>query len=1150
MRSPLAVAALTASLLAALGTSLGSLVIGRLAEQPGWPLVRILAVVVIGGAVCDAVGRTIWAGLVDRAEGRLRGDLLDVALSQPLSALSEQAVGEILDRLDDDTHEVGALLRRDVWQAIRTALATGPLWVIAGLTWWPSAVLLPVTGLAAAVSVRRLLPEISKRTVIEEAAWSEQAAALEEGVAAADDLRTSDGQAFVIRRNAEMIARIHELFERVLRVEFATSMRSGMLLNALLAGTAIVGVSLAVTDHLRIGELVTLYAVTTTFVGQVEQLARHLPNLQAGFGAVLRLRALQAAPAEPEDGGDLPEGDLTVVFTDLTFSYAPGGFSLHDVTMTVPAATTTALVGRSGSGKSTLVSLLSRAIDPPRGSLAVNGVDVLDLKLTSLRAAVGVVTQRTEILAGTLAENISLFADLPRARIEAAVDQLGLTDWVAGLPQGLDTLLGPGGSTLSAGEEQLVAFARLLVRDVRVVVLDEATARMDSLTESRVVAASQRLLAGRTGLLVAHRLSTAERADAVAVLDGGQVIQQGPRAELALAPGPFADLLAAAGATEATSVDAQAVAPASLRGGVGTIRHAQTPPPPRRLRPILGLARSTVKALLVQPRWGLAGAVLFILHMVAGAFGALTGWLWGHLVASLGTGDRPAAIPALTAGVAVMILVAPVGIAYAMRLYPRWWIEVMLRVRMSVLAGRTAQRALSKAPPGEVVARAMDAERLALYADRWVDVASGLFAAAVTGLLAWNILASGVLLGVMAAAALVSVLGVRVAGRSAARSSAARAAFGQALVSAVESVRTVKLAAATDDVHAHLRRVDSGRVDAAVREHRVQALLDGVPGVMVQVGVVTAWAAAAYGSWGLATALLVSSAVSGFDWFGRVAGAAVTEAPGTRSWLRATSALAGGGDLMALPASVNLVSGTAPGPASPAQLTEPLRQLRVTGLSAIHEDGTLGVRRVNLAVAPGEFVLLLGRVGSGKSSLLAALAGLVHCTGEITWNGRPVQDPELELRPPRVAYVAQVPRVLSGTFADNVRLDHPERQVLPALVAAGLERDVAEVGGPDALVGHRGVRLSGGQIQRLAIARALACEAQILLADDVSSALDAATEVHLWATLRSRGMTVIGATSKAAALAQADRVLVLDEGQVVDEGTWQDLAPRWAAMAG
>ncbi|MCW2792271.1 MAG: msbA 1 [Nocardioides sp.] len=1139
LRTPVAVWALVACGVAAVGTSLGSLVAGHLAEDASGRLVGILALCVVGAAVLDTAARTLWAGVVDRAEGRLRSDLLDAAMHQPLSALTEQAVGEVLDRVDDDTHEVGTLLRQSAWMAIRTTLAAGPLWIVAGVTWWPAFILFPVTGWAALAVVRPLLPEISTRKVVEEAAWTDHAAALEEGIAGRDDLRASGGQAHVLRRCTELAAKVHELFNAVLRLEATVTRRTGTMLHAVLAATAVLGVALVTTDHLGTAELVTLFLVTTMFVGQVDQLARHLPDLQAGFGAVLRLRGLLGSEREPTGGLPVPDGRLDVHFTDLHFAYAEGRFALQDVDLEVPAGTTTALVGRTGSGKSTLAALLSRAVEPERGTVFLGGVDVLDLELQSLRSAVGVVTQRTEILAGTLAENIALFEDLPRERVVAAVVELGLDDWVAGLTDGLGTLLGPGGTTLSAGEEQLVAFARLLVRDVSVVVLDEATARMDPVTEANVVRAADRLLSGRTGLLVAHRLSTTERAHQVAVLDGGRVVQRGVREQLAATPGPFRSLL------EASAEDDRAAPVESSTSQVGTARRVGEPPAPPEMKPVPGLTRATWSALVIEPQWGALSIVIFLASALCGAFGAVTGWIWGHLVVALQRGETPTM---LTMYVVASLLASPLLLAEAIRLYPRWWIAVMLRVRTTVLAGQTDQHRLGRTPPGEVVARTMDADRIARYADRWVDFVNGLAIAAVTAILARSWLAGGVLLAVMVASALASSLGRPIAGRSAAASAKARAVFGRSLVSALDSVRTVKLAASTPSVHAHLRRVDSGRVEAAVREHRVQALLDGVPIVMVQGGVVAAWGVMVAGGWGLATALLVAGAVNGFDWFGRVAGAVVTEAPGTRAWMQTTSRLAGGGDLMHLPAGVDLVQGFAPAPAPDPR--DPLHTLELVGLTAVHDDGTIGVSDVDLTVGSRELVLLLGQVGSGKSSLLSALAGLVSSTGEIRWNGERVDDPETFLRPGRVAHVAQVPRVLSGTFTDNVRLDHPGRVVLPALEAARMLPDVEAAGGPDSLVGHRGVRLSGGQVQRLALARGLACEAELLLADDVSSALDAATEIELWAALRARGATVVGATSKRAALAQADRVVVLAEGRVAAVGPWTELAPAWGHLAG
>ncbi|NYD58706.1 ABC-type multidrug transport system fused ATPase/permease subunit [Nocardioides marinisabuli] len=1149
MRSPWAVLALLGSLLGAVGTAVGSAVAGRLAEEATVPLVWLLALCVVGAAVLDSVGRTIWAGVTDRAEGRLRADLLDAAMLQPLAALDEQAVGEVLDRVDDDTHEVGSLLRQSVWMAIRTLLASGPLWLVAGLTWWPAFILFPLAGVAAVAVVRPLLPQISERKVVEEMAWTDHAAAMEEGIAARDDLRTTLGQAHLVRRCTELAATVHARFAEVLTLESQVGRRTGTLLHAMLAGTAVVGVALVLDDRLSTAALVTLFLVTTTFVGQVDQLARHLPDLQAGYGAVLRLRQLLGAEAEPTGGAALAPGPLDLHLRDLHFSYGTGPFALQGVELTVPAGTTCALVGRTGSGKSTLASLVSRAVDPEPGSVLLGGRDVLELDLQALRSAVGVVTQRTEILAGTLAENIALFAHGSRADVEAAVTELGLESWVAGLPQGLDTPLGPGGTTLSAGEEQLVAFARLLVRDVRVVVLDEATARMDPVTEARVVRAADRLLTGRTGLLVAHRLGTTERASQVAVLEAGRVVQQGPRAVLAREPGAFRDLLEASATEQAHEHDLDdshaAAHQAARDADIGSARRTGQAPEAPTLRPLPSLSRTIWNALLVEPRWGLVGAGLFTVSALTGAFGAVTGWVWGLLVTDLQQGGRPLG---LVVALVASLMVAPLLLALAFKVYPRWWVAVMLRVRAAVLQGQTEQRRLTRTPPGEVVARAMDADRLARYADRWVDLVNGLIIVALTAALARSLLAGGVLLTVMVASALASSLGRRVAGRSAAASSAARARFGRSLVSALESVRTVKLAAATPAVHQHLREVDSGRVEAAVREHRVQALLDGVPIVMVQLGVVAAWGVYVAEGWGLATALLVANAVAGFDWFGRVAGSVVTEAPGTRAWMHETSRLAGGGDLMAEPPGVDLVAGVSPAPAAAAR--EELRTLEVRGLTAVHDDGTVGAHDIDLRVERGELVLLLGQVGSGKSSLLAALAGLVSTRGEVRWNDRLLDDPETELRPGRVAHVAQVPRVLSGTFRDNIRLDHPDRQVEPAIAAARLGRDVEEAGGPDSLVGHRGVRLSGGQVQRVALARALACDSELLLADDVSSALDAATEVELWESLRERGTTVVGATSKTAALARADRVVVLVDGTVAASGPWSQLAPRWRHLAG
>src|SRR4051795_7418029 len=817
LRSPLAAAALGASAVGAVGVTLGTVVAGRLAGHPARGLVGLLASCVVGAAVVDTAGKVAWVGHSDRAEGRLREDLLRAALRQPLSALNEQAVGEVLDRVDDDTHEVGNLVRWQIWMLARALFGTLPMWLVAGITWWPAFILFPVLAILTWFAIRSLLGEISRRKVVEEMAWTDHAAVLEEGIAGRDDLRTSLGQAHVLRRVARLSADVHAKFGAVVDVESRLVRRAGVLLHALLAGIAVAGVALASGGHLSVAQVVTLFLVTSTFVGQIAMVANHLPDLQAGLGAVIRLRQMLAVPPEPEGGSALPEGPLDLELRGLDFSYAEGTFALQRIDLRVPAGHTVALVGRTGSGKSTLAALVSRAMEPPRGTVFLGGTDVRELDLQRLQRSVGVVTQRTEILAGTLAENITLFAEIPRSTVEAAVVELGLDGWVAGLPDGFDTLLGPGGTSLSAGEEQLVAFARLLVRDVRVVVLDEATARMDPLTERRVVAAADRLLAGRTGVLIAHRLSTIERAPLVAVLDRGRVVQQGTRTELAVAPGPFRDLLEASRTDQGhdlpagAGIDAKGVVAAELseadRNGVGGRRRSGPPPEIDEVGTGPSLARGIAHALALRPTWGVLGALLFLLASLTGAQGAVTGLLWGRVVEDLQHGGRPTW---LTFAVVVSMLTAPVLLANAFWRYPQWWVEVMLRARMAVLFGQTSQRRLARTPPGEVVARSMDADRYVRYADRWVDFVNGLIIATVTALLAGTWMAGAVLLAVMVASALASTLGRPIAGRSAAASSAARAGFGRALVSALDCARTVKLAAAVPEVHAYLRQVDSG----------------------------------------------------------------------------------------------------------------------------------------------------------------------------------------------------------------------------------------------------------------------------------------------------------------------------------------------------
>jgi ATP-binding cassette subfamily B protein/subfamily B ATP-binding cassette protein MsbA len=237
-----------------------------------------------------------------------------------------------------------------------------------------------------------------------------------------------------------------------------------------------------------------------------------------------------------------------VQFDDVVFGYGPEREVLHGLTLEAQPGQTVAVVGATGAGKSTLLSLLPRFYDPWSGRILLDGRDVRDLTLPSLRANVGLVLQETMIFRATLADNIAY--GLPGASpdaVRAAARAAGAHRLADRLPDGYETMLSERGSSLSGGERQCIGIARAMLKDAPVVILDEPTSSMDSLTEREVMAGIERLLEGRTAFIIAHRLATVRHADLVAVLDGGRLVELGTTPALLARGGRFADLAAAQG---------------------------------------------------------------------------------------------------------------------------------------------------------------------------------------------------------------------------------------------------------------------------------------------------------------------------------------------------------------------------------------------------------------------------------------------------------------------------------------------------------------------------------------------------------------------------------------------------------------------------
>jgi ABC-type bacteriocin/lantibiotic exporter with double-glycine peptidase domain len=447
-----------------------------------------------------------------------------------------------------------------------------------------------------------------------------------------------------------------------------------------------------------------------------------------------------------------------------------------------------------------------------------------------------------------------------------------------------------------------------------------------------------------------------------------------------------------------------------------------------------------------------------------------------------------------------------------------------------------------------VVAQGGDTERVVMLADNLIDQTTSLIMIAAMIWAAGSLVPAAFFTGTMVLSGLAATMfGPRLE-RAARRTVAARAAFATALVSSLSAARTVKLAGATKPVLTHLAGLDTLRSDRQRREISIQVWARSTPSLFSGLLPIAAWALYLTGSLSAAATLIAVATLGAARWFAWTTASLVSQLPSARVWTRRTVAMSGMAEYSAPVPGVDLAAGTAPAPPTAPRL--PLDRLELRGFSAVHENGTVGAKDIDLIVDRGQLVLVVGPVGAGKSSLLRALAGIVHHTGSLCWNGHPVDEPEVFLRPNQVGYVAQLPRVLSGTVADNIQLGH-EVDAADAVSTAQLEHDLAAAGGGlQLLIGHKGTRLSGGQLQRLALARALAPRTELLIADDVSSALDVVTELDLWRALRGHGVTVVGSTSKRAALSQADKVVVLIGGRAEAQGTWSELEARWGHLAG
>jgi ABC-type multidrug transport system fused ATPase/permease subunit len=308
------------------------------------------------------------------------------------------------------------------------------------------------------------------------------------------------------------------------------------------AGVIVIGVLLGFTSDMTPGKVLAFAFLVTLFVGPVQMGTQILTEAQNAIASWRRVIGILETPADlvdpGPDGATLPRGPIDVTFDHVSFAYPAGPPVLVDVDLHLDAGTRVAIVGETGSGKSTFAKLLTRLMDPVEGAVLLDGVDVRSISAASLRRSVVLVPQEGFLFDDTIAANVRYGRlEATEDEIRASAAELGIEDWLAGLPRGLHTKVGQRGESLSAGERQLVALLRAHLADPDLLVLDEATSAVDPQLEMQIGRALERLMQSRTSVTIAHRLSTAENADEVIVVDRGRVVQRGPHAELLLEGG-------------------------------------------------------------------------------------------------------------------------------------------------------------------------------------------------------------------------------------------------------------------------------------------------------------------------------------------------------------------------------------------------------------------------------------------------------------------------------------------------------------------------------------------------------------------------------------------------------------------------------------
>lgn len=495
------------------------------------------------------------------ATNALRADLAEHCLHLDMSFHNAHTPGEMIERIDGDVTALANFFSQFVIQVLGNILLLIGVVVLLFREDWRVGLALSGFSLITLAVLARFQNIAVPHWTAERQASADLFGFLEERLAGTEEIRSSGAQAYVMRH-----------FYRLMRQLTNKSLKAALMVNLLLntsfllftLGNAVafaVGAWLFQAGALTIGAVYIIFHYTNMLERPIRQIARQIEDLQKAGAGIARIQELfrvqskiQAVSPAPLSGPFLPDGALQVVFRNVSFGYDDAVFSqdnplrnngkdlvLSDISLQLAPGTVLGLLGRTGSGKTTLTRLLFRLYDPDSGTICLgdrNGVrDIRQVPLIDLRQRVGMVTQNIQLFHASVRDNLTFFDErVPDQQILHVIGEMGMWEWYQSLPEGLDTELESGGGGLSAGEAQLLAFTRIFLQDPGLMILDEASSRLDPATEHLIERAVDKLVQGRTAIIIAHRLETVQRADEIMILEDGSIGEYGPRLELAKNP--------------------------------------------------------------------------------------------------------------------------------------------------------------------------------------------------------------------------------------------------------------------------------------------------------------------------------------------------------------------------------------------------------------------------------------------------------------------------------------------------------------------------------------------------------------------------------------------------------------------------------------